>query len=152
LVAGRERSAREQGRHQRKGATVRKRLKELRRAGRTFWRFVVRRSPRTTLSRRVGASLAWHHVVCGLMTGGDHAWGPLRYEYEGARRRKQSCRWCGAKRIPAEEIARTQPTEAEWQEMQRFLPTSPPSKADVALAVEAAKEAGLLRNGKWLWD
>lgn len=129
-----------------------KRAKALRRAGRTFWRYVIARSPKADLSRRTGLRLAWHGAICGLLTGGDHLWGRLHYRYPGARWRERDCLFCGASMKPASEIERNPLTEDEQRGLQRFMPTAQPTKAEVAAAVKHAEESGLLRNGKWLWD
>ena len=122
---------------QRSGSIFRQRMKALRAATRRFWRTVVLHPAGFSFSRRACARMCFHEARCGLMTGGKHSWGPLHHEYEGARWRKQKCRWCEVRHLPGEELRRNPPTDEE----RRTLPeVGIPTETDIQRGIELAKE------------
>ena len=102
--------------------------------------------------RRAWLGIALRNARCGLITGGDHAWGERRCEYEGARWRKQTCRWCRATRTPAEEIDRNPLTAEELQRGRECLAVRPPTDDEMERALKRAEEAGIYRNGRFVWQ
>lgn len=128
---------------------MRKRVRSLRRAWRHFWWMVVRRRGyKPTLSRRTYAGIAFRMALCGLMTGGEHSWGPLHRSYEDAPRRKRDCRWCGASMTPAEEFKPM--TDEELREAEKWIAKPTPDLAERAKA--QLEREGILRDGKLLWE
>jgi hypothetical protein len=129
---------------------MRSRLKALRRAWRTFWWMAVWHKPGQTLSRWMELRIALHEARCGLMTGGEHSWGPLHYPYEGARQRNHDCRWCGASLTPTLEVV--PPTDEEWEQVKQLMPARVPTDKEVEAALKRAEKAGIYRKGKFLWE
>lgn len=111
---------------------------------------VVRPKPGQNLTRWTYLKIAVRGARCGLLSAGEHSWGPLVADYEGARHRRQHCRWCRASRTPASEIERDPLTEEERERWKAMFVK--PTEEDAARALEILRKRGIYRDGKMLWD